>query len=579
MEHFLYYLLRASVVMILFYGFYKLLLSKITFHATNRVALILSLMMIMVIPIFQYQLLPERSLTDAMPSGIIPVTDQLLMTEMTYTDPKAEIPWVTILSLIYLVGLMFFLLRYLYGLYQLKRIIHSTEKQSAGNGIIVCFSDKRIEPFSWFRYIVISKTDYSAGESAILHHERTHVQLRHSFDRTLFDLFTCFFWFNPFAWLLRRELQAVHEFQADESVLQQGVDIRQYQQLLICMSVGEIKFAMANNFLQQDLLKRIRMMMKNKTNSAMKCSYAIGIPLLAGAMILLSVPKLNATVSDNESDRNSPTLSGKEIIGMNEVYDTSDDSGSQTWTGEDYSRMSGVSADTAKNRGKIDVKQKQQVKIRMEDGTMLKPLYIVDGVKKVDMSSIDPDQIESISVLKDKSSTTIYGEEGKNGVVLITTKKQTLQVQVKPENNPLILVDGIRMPDDYDTNTISPDDIALVSVLKDKSATDKYGVEAKNGVILIMTKGNLQSQVGVDEDKKLGLKVSTFKSGEVLTFGDFSNAVIIIDGKKSSLEQLQQLHSSVIKGITVSPSDLDFEGDLHKKYRISPDKIIVEVTR
>jgi TonB-dependent SusC/RagA subfamily outer membrane receptor len=241
--------------------------------------------------------------------------------------------------------------------------------------------------------------------------------------------------------------------------------------------------------------------------------------------------------------------------------------------------MSGVSADTAKNRGKIDVKQKQQVKIRMEDGTMLKPLYIVDGVKKVDMSSIDPDQIESISVLKDKSSTTIYGEEGKNGVVLITTKKQTLQVQVKPENNPLILVDGIRMPDDYDTNTISPDDIALVSVLKDKSATDKYGVEAKNGVILIMTKGNLQSQVGVDEDKKLGLKVSTFKSGEVLTFGDFSNAVIIIDGKKSSLEQLQQLHSSVIKGITVSPSDLDFEGDLHKKYRISPDKIIVEVTR
>jgi hypothetical protein len=108
---------------------------------------------------------------------------------------------------------MFFLLRYLYGLYQLKCIIHRTEKQSAGDGIIVCLSDKKIEPFSWFRYIMISKTDYSAGESAILHHESTHVLLRHSFDRTLFDLFTCFFWYNPFAWLLRRELQSVHEFQ------------------------------------------------------------------------------------------------------------------------------------------------------------------------------------------------------------------------------------------------------------------------------------------------------------------------------------------------------------------------------
>jgi hypothetical protein len=125
---------------------------------------------------------------------------------------------------------------------------------------------------------------------------------------------------------------------------------------------------MANNFLQQDLLKRISMMMKNKTNSAMKCSYAIGLPLLAVAMILLSVPKLNATVSDNESDRNSPTLSGKEIIGMNEVYDPSDNSGSQARTEKDYIRMDGLSTDTAKNREKRDEKQQKQVKISWKGG-------------------------------------------------------------------------------------------------------------------------------------------------------------------------------------------------------------------
>jgi len=72
MDSFFYYLLRASVVMILFYGIYKLLWSKVTFHATNRITLILSLMMIMVIPLFQYHLLPERSLTDTVPSGIDP---------------------------------------------------------------------------------------------------------------------------------------------------------------------------------------------------------------------------------------------------------------------------------------------------------------------------------------------------------------------------------------------------------------------------------------------------------------------------------------------------------------------------
>jgi hypothetical protein len=103
-------------------------------------------------------------LTDAVPSVTIPVTDQLLVSEMTYADLKEEIPWINILSLIYLVGLTFFLFRYLYGLYQLRCIIHSTEQQSVGDGIIVCLSDRKIESFSWFGYIVISITDYSAVE-------------------------------------------------------------------------------------------------------------------------------------------------------------------------------------------------------------------------------------------------------------------------------------------------------------------------------------------------------------------------------------------------------------------------------
>lgn len=582
MDSFFYYLLRASVVMILFYGIYKLLWSKVTFHATNRITLILSLMMIMVIPLFQYHLLPERSLTDAVPSGIIPVTDQLLMTEMTYADTKAEIPWVTILSLIYLVGLMFFLLRYLYGLYQLILILHRSEKRSAGDGTIVCLSDKGIEPFSWFRYMVMSATDYSTDESAIWHHENAHGQLRHSVDRTLFDLFTCFFWFNPFAWLLRHELQAVHEFQADEQVLQRGVDMKQYQFLLIRRSAGEAKFAMANNFLRQDLQKRISMMMKNKTNLNMKWSYAIGFPVMALVMILLSVPKLNATVSVDKPDKNDSSISGNGVVTM---YDRGGEDGTgvnpDIWNPAevDDSRMGGLSTDTAKNKHEDVETLMKRVKIRLKDGTKAEPIYIVDDVKVDNISAINPDKIESISVLKDKSATALYGEDGKNGVILITTKKQTLQVQVQPDNKSILFVDGIRMPEDHNIHTISPDDIALMSVLKDKSATDKYGVEAKNGVILIMTKNNLQSKVEVEDDQKRVLNVSTFKSGEVLTFGDFSNAVIFIDGKKSSLEQLQQLHSGEIKGMAASPSNLDFESDLHKKYSVPRDKIILEISR
>jgi beta-lactamase regulating signal transducer with metallopeptidase domain len=71
--------------------------------------------------------------------------------------------------------------------------------------------------------------ELSADNQAVIRHERAHIHLRHSVDMIFFDLFTCIFWFNPFSWLLRREIQSVHEYQADEKVLGQGIDSKQYQ--------------------------------------------------------------------------------------------------------------------------------------------------------------------------------------------------------------------------------------------------------------------------------------------------------------------------------------------------------------
>ena len=91
--------------------------------------------------------------------------------------------------------------------------------------------------------------------------------MNHSMDNALLNLFTILFWFNPFSWLLRREIQTIHEYMADEQLLNDGIDAKQYQYLLIRKSVGEHKFALANNFLQRNLQKRITMMMKTKTKN------------------------------------------------------------------------------------------------------------------------------------------------------------------------------------------------------------------------------------------------------------------------------------------------------------------------
>lgn len=304
MQPILYYLLRATIAAALFYGFYKLLFSKTTFYAANRVALSVILVAIVVVPLFHYKLLPDK-LPETTPMMEIPIaldTPAFVMQEEPQLTP-IEIPWTKILTAIYIGGAAFFLLRYIIGLAQLVQVIRTSHnRHTLSDGSILCITNKKMNPCSWFNYIILSAEDHSAENHAMIGHEQAHVHLRHSLDRLLFDLMACLFWFNPFAWLLRRELQSVHEFQADEGVLTKCIDAKTYQLLLIRKSVGDIKFAMANDFLQRDLQKRITMMMKNKSNTAKKWGYALSLPLLVLIMVVLSVPKLNATVVELQDE-------------------------------------------------------------------------------------------------------------------------------------------------------------------------------------------------------------------------------------------------------------------------------------
>ena len=306
MQPILYYLLRATIAAALFYGFYKLLFSKTTFYAANRVALSVILVAIVVVPLFHYNLLPEKQ-PDVVPMMEMPIaldTSEFVMQEEPQPTPiPIVIPWDTILTAIYIGGVAFFLLRYIVGLTQLVQIIRTSHtRHTLSDGSILCITKKKMNPCSWFNYIILSAEDHSAENQAVIGHEQAHVHLRHSVDRLLFDLMACLFWFNPFAWLLRRELQSVHEFQADEGVITEGIDAKTYQLLLIRKSVGDTKFAMANDFLQRDLQKRITMMMKNKTSTAKKWGYALALPLLVLIMVVLSVPKLNATIVEQQKD-------------------------------------------------------------------------------------------------------------------------------------------------------------------------------------------------------------------------------------------------------------------------------------
>lgn len=138
-----------------------------------------------------------------------------------------------------------------------------------------------ISPFSWFRYIIMSEKDWQENRREIVLHEMAHIRRCHSMDVALCNMMIVFQWYNPAAWLLKRELQTVHEYEADEAVLSAGVDANHYQMLLIRKAVGERLFSMANNLNHNSLKKRITMMKIKRTNPVQKAKIAFVLPLAA----------------------------------------------------------------------------------------------------------------------------------------------------------------------------------------------------------------------------------------------------------------------------------------------------------
>ena len=147
--------------------------------------------------------------------------------------------------------------------------------------------DRAIPSFSWMRHIFINADDF-ARYPAILTHERGHVRCGHSVDLLLSSALTVFQWFNPLVWICQSELRQVHEYEADDFVLNQGIDATQYQLLLVKKAVGEKRFLLANGFNHAQLKNRITMMQIPAKAAWKKISLLLLIPLLAGTMLLLA---------------------------------------------------------------------------------------------------------------------------------------------------------------------------------------------------------------------------------------------------------------------------------------------------
>ena len=299
---FLSYILKVSLSLAAFYMFYKLLCSRDTLHRFNRCLLLFILALSAVVP-FMYIDLGIISHEAAVEIGELGAALEAEPVEMIAMEdapvslwqrvPWQHIPWRMILGGIYCAGLLACLAHFVGSLLSIALLIRRSKRRVMADGTILVTHNKAYGPFSWMRYIIVSEQDLSDNFDMILAHERAHIRLHHSWDLLFVQLCATAQWFNPAAWLLKRELEAIHEFEADSDTLRQGFDARQYQLRLFEEAVG-VKFnTITNNFNNCSTKKRIIMMMKRQTSpwARMKALFVLPVAFVAVAVISCTSPK------------------------------------------------------------------------------------------------------------------------------------------------------------------------------------------------------------------------------------------------------------------------------------------------
>ena len=298
---FFVYILKSSVCLAGFYLFYRLLLSKETFHRFNRMALLGLLVLSCLIPFVEVTVKEPSEV--ALP--FLSMEEMLMMAGQVETGAVEEavpvFPWREWLLAGYWVGILFFLLRHLWSLGRMLRLLGRCQRKVMENGIILYTHHEKVAPFSWMKAIVISEEDLEENGDAILKHEYAHIRNRHSWDLLLAEVCIFFQWFNPAAWLLKQELQNIHEYEADEWVISQGIDAKRYQLLIIKKAVGARLYSIANSFNHSSLKKRITMMIKKKSNPWARMKYLYVLPLAAVAVAAFARPEISGRLDEISS--------------------------------------------------------------------------------------------------------------------------------------------------------------------------------------------------------------------------------------------------------------------------------------
>ena len=305
------YLLKLNIALILLFSFYKLMFTGDTFFSWRRATLIGMYFVVMMLPVMDFSAWLSNS--EGMTSIANEYATVVLPTVSTSSKGGGVLLWELIVLIVYSVVTCVLLLRFLWQLFSIILLKNNSQTAYIHDTEVYLLTDDE-GPFSFFNWIFINPERHKSDEiEEIMMHELTHCQQFHSIDIILSELFCIVFWFNPFVWLLKREVRLNLEYLADNSVLANGKDNKVYQYHLLGLTYRKNVATISNNFNVLPIKKRIKMMNKKETKGILKAKYMLYIPLVAMLLavsnietIARNVAKVTSSVDIQQKPKKAP---------------------------------------------------------------------------------------------------------------------------------------------------------------------------------------------------------------------------------------------------------------------------------
>lgn len=412
--YFLQVVLCSSIMMV----YYLLVLRNKQFHQYNRFYLIAVSLFSWIIPLVKISWTKSEIPSQQIINVLSAVADKNLALETKVVNQAFQWNWPLVGAIVYTViavALLFMLCR---SCYKVFRLLRTNTHWNLGD-IRLILTNVSGTPFSFFKYIFWNEeidVNSHAGRQ-ILEHELAHVKQKHSLDKLFIQVVLAAGWFNPIFWLLKREMEMIHEFIADKKAIHNG-NAAELAQMLLTAAYPKQQFDLANPFFFSPIKRRLKMLTINKTP---KFSYLRRIVVLPMLVIVAALFAFRSTENQN--------------IPLSEIKEMENKA---------IPAKTGI---PSKNVDALPIKNTEKKRsfapptIVADTVSIREPLYIIDGTKVLrgQLQNTPPDDIASIDVIKDPKAIELFGEEGKNGVIVITSKKAAREqedwsAQIKKDN-------------------------------------------------------------------------------------------------------------------------------------------------